>query len=173
MIAPPQNCHPERSEGSAVVCRRHKSRGWDASSQDFVRFATIALCIVVLLGGPNATATTCIPGESFKVRQVCGEVKDSQGTSISGAKVEVTKEGESQATFIVGSDSDGKFVISRVPDGDYWLRVTARGFSVAAQAFSVQRSENKHICSNPVRVVMKPAGQCSYVENAWKKKDLR
>jgi hypothetical protein len=128
-----------------------------------------ALCLLVLLGNPNARATTCIPGKSFKVRQVCGQVKDSKGASISDSRIELTREGESEITFTVQSDNDGKFSIKQVPDGDYWLKVKAGGFWNADQAFRVRRSEDKDICTNPIRVVMEPAGQCSYVENAWPK----
>jgi hypothetical protein len=96
-------------------------------------------------------------------------VKDSEGASISDAKVELTREGESKISFTVQSGNDGRFSVSHVPDGHYWLKVKARGFWNADQAFSVQRSEDKEICPNPIRVVMRPAGECSYVENAWPK----
>jgi hypothetical protein len=114
-----------------------------------VTIVAIAVLIgTLLLAGTSAMATTCIAGRSFKVRQVCGQVKDSTGVAIPDASVELTKKGESQAIFTEQSDSD------------------------VAQPLSVWRSKDDKTCSRPISVVMKVAGQCGYVENAWKKKDL-
>ncbi len=138
-----------------------------------MRIAAIAVLIgTLLLGGASAMATTCIAGRSFKVRQVCGQVKDFTGVAIPDASVELTKKGESQAAFTEQSNSDGVFLFRHVPDGDYELRVKSRIFWDVGQPFSVRRSKDENICSRPIRVVMKVAGQCGYVENAWKKKDL-
>jgi hypothetical protein len=134
--------------------------------------AIAALIGILLLAGPSAMATTCIAGRSFKVRQVCGQVKDFTGVAIPDASVELTKKGGSQAAFTEQNDSDGKFHFRHVPDGDYELRVKSKIFWDVAQPFSVRPSKHENICSRPIRVVMKVAGQCGYVENAWKKKDL-
>lgn len=138
-----------------------------------MRTAAIAVLIgTLLLVGASAKATTCIAGRSFKVRQVCGQVRDFTGVAIPDASVKLSKKGESQAAFTEQSDSDGKFHFRHVPDGDYELRVKSKLFWDVAQPFSVRRSKDDNICSRPIHVVMKVAGQCGYVENAWKKKDL-
>jgi hypothetical protein len=138
-----------------------------------VRVVAITVSIVAtLLAGTDVVATTCVAGRSFKVRQVCGQVKDFSGVAIPDASVELTKDGESQAVFTEQSDSDGKFHFRHVPDGDYELRVKYKIFWDVAQPFSVRRSRDENTCSRPMRVEMKVAGQCGYVENAWKKNDL-
>jgi hypothetical protein len=131
--------------------------------------AIAVLGAAALLAGSDAVATTCIAGKSFKVRQVCGQVKDFGGAAIPDASVELTKKGESRAIFTEQSDSDGKFHFRHVPDGDYELRVKYKIFWDVAQPFSVRRSRDENTCPHPIRVVMKVAGQCGYVENAWKK----
>jgi hypothetical protein len=134
--------------------------------------AIAVLGAATLLAESGAVATTCIAGKSFKVRQVCGQVKDFSGAAIPDASVELTKQGESQAIFTEQSDSDGKFHFRHVPDGDYEVRLKYKIFSDVAQPFSVRRSRDENTCPRPIRVLMKVAGQCGYVENAWKKSDL-
>ena len=138
-----------------------------------MKIAAIATLIgTLLLVGTSAMATTCISGRSFKVHQVCGQVRDFAAAVIPDASVELTKKGESQAIFTEQSDSDGKFHFRHVPDGDYELRVKYKIFWDVAQPFSVRRSRDENTCPHPIRIVMKVAGQCGYVENAWKKNDL-
>ncbi len=138
-----------------------------------MRLSACAFCLIILLTGSSATATTCIAGKSFKVRQVCGQVKDFAGLAIPNATVQLRKNGDTDVRFALQTDNDGKFRFSNVADGDYELRVKFAGFWDAAQPFIVEKSRENDLCPKPIRVVMKPAGQCSYVENAWKKKDLR
>jgi len=63
---------------------------------------------------------------------------------------------------------DGDFSLPNVASGDYEIRITVAGFWDASQDFRMVRPSKSGACSHPIRVVMKPAGDCSYVENAWK-----
>jgi Carboxypeptidase regulatory-like domain len=118
------------------------------------------------------SATTCIQGKQFKVRQVCGKVRDWQGVEIPNASVQLKRQGQGQAFAEVQTASDGSFAIADVPSGDYEIRVALKGFWNASQDFQVDHPRKSAACSRPIRVVMKVAGQCGYVENAWKKKNL-
>jgi hypothetical protein len=129
------------------------------------------MLIAIFLLPHSLRATTCIVGKKFKTRQVCGVVKDFGGAVIPDATVELQKPGVPQA-LQVHTDTGRGFHFSTVADGEYVLRVKFSGFWDAAQPFVVERAtKTEKNCTRPIRVVMKPAGQCSYVENAWKRKD--
>jgi len=137
-----------------------------------MKIAVVALLIVFAMSTFPLRATTCIQGKRFKVRQVCGKVRDWQGVEIPDASVQVKRTGQTQAFAEVQTASDGSFSIADVPSGDYEIRIKLRGFWDASQDFQVDRPRTSATCTQPIRVVMKVAGQCSYVENAWKKRDL-
>src|SRR5437016_3461748 len=84
-------------------------------------------------------------------------------------KDRASPEGHPEGVQEIPSDQEGRFAFSNVPDGQYELRVKSRGFWDAWQPFVVNQSHEERKCSRPIRVVMVPAGGCSYVKNAWKK----
>ena len=134
------------------------------------RELTVVVVIFALTGA--SLATECVWGKQFKVRQVCGKVKDWQGAEVPNATVQLKRRGQSESFAEVRTASDGSFAVAEVPGGDYEIRVKLSGFWDASQGFRVDHPKKSTACSQPIRVVMKVAGQCSYVENAWKKKDL-
>ena len=119
------------------------------------------------------SATTCVAGQKFRVRQVCGTVTDKDGAVIPDAKIKITLKGHSQAATDLSSDQIGNFAVPSVTDGEYEIRVKYSGFWDAWQPFTVSGSRTGKECRKPIHVVMVPAGGCSYVENAWKKSDLK
>ena len=129
--------------------------------------SAILATIAILASG--ARGTTCVWGKKFKVRQACGQVKDSAGAAIPSASVQVSRLGQPEKAIAVETDAEGKFQFSGISDGEYQMRVKFAGFWDASQPFVVTGAKANPVCTNPIRIVMKPAGQCSYVENAWKK----
>ena len=139
--------------------------------------SALTTIVAVSLSSSPLSATTCIAGKSFKVPQVCGIVTDKDGAVIPDATIHISPENHSEDAKEVTSDKDGRFAIPNVVAGEYQIRVKYSGFWDASQPFRVTGSRTSGKCTKQIRIVMKPAGQCSYVENAWpemkKKCDLK
>jgi hypothetical protein len=121
------------------------------------------LCLFLLLNSP-AFATSCINGHKFKVHQVCGRVQDKDGAVIPNASVSLNKPGNSEPIEKVSSDQEGNFQFSQMQSGEYELHVKYSGFWDPAQPFFVSHPTKTQTCQEPLRVVMKLAGSCSYIE---------
>jgi hypothetical protein len=122
-------------------------------------------------------ATTCLLGKKFKVRQVCGIVIDKHGVAVPDARIELIPAARPHEATKTGSDQHGRFTLPNIPDGECEIRVDARHFWGAFQLFTVSRSQQGQKCSQPIHVVMAPVSGpvagCSYIQNAWKKSDLK
>ena len=59
---------------------------------------------------------------------VAGIVTDPQGLAVAGAKVTITRAGETRGTLETTTDQEGKFVFHGVPSGEYVLTAEARAF---------------------------------------------
>ena len=129
----------------------------------------IAFLVAVVVVTTTSSATTCIAGKKFKIRQVCGQVRDGGGAEIPDAKVQVISQGQVRVVAEAQTTSDGTFALADIASGDYEIRITFPGFWDASRDFQLTRRARGTGCSHPIRVVMKPAGSCSYVENAWTK----
>jgi Carboxypeptidase regulatory-like domain len=129
----------------------------------------VACLILFVLLASSAFATSCVWGKKFKVRRVCGQVKDVYGGEIPNATVQLTRQGRAEIVGEAQTAADGMFALDGIASGDYEIRIKYAGFWDASQDFRVVRPARVKTCSQPIRVVMKPAGSCSYVENAWKK----
>jgi hypothetical protein len=129
----------------------------------------IAAFALLLAFGGSSFATTCVWGKKFKTRKVCGIVRDMSGAELPGATIQIEKADTQAVVAESPSHTDGSFAVANVADGDYVIRVKSNGFWDATQNFRLDRPLKGTRCSHPIRVVMKPAGSCSYVENAWKK----
>jgi hypothetical protein len=92
---------------------------------------------------------------------------------IPDAKIQVTPKGRPEGAKDVVSDQEGKFALQNASDGQYEMRVKYPGFSDAWQPFRVTGSHGSAKCRKPIHVVMVLAGGCSYVENAWKKFEVK
>jgi hypothetical protein len=80
---------------------------------------------------------------------------------------------QNQPDVTLQTNDQGMFHFPNVSNGNYELRVQVGGFWDAAAPLTVSRHKESDRCGKPLRVVMKPAGQCSYVENAWPNRNLR
>jgi hypothetical protein len=136
------------------------------------RSASSAILAVALMSS-SLSATTCVAGKSSKVPRVCGVVTDKDGAVMPDAQIQLTPKGHPEGAQAVSSDKDGRFAIPNPKNGEYEMRVKYPGFWDAWQPFTVRGSSGRKECKRPIRVVMVPAGGCSYVENAWKKSDLK
>jgi hypothetical protein len=124
--------------------------------------------ILVLLTG-SSFATSCVWGKKFKIRQVCGQVRDAYGAEIPDATVQLSRQGQEEVVKEAQTAADGTFSLPNIASGNYVIRIKSAIFWDASQDFQLTRPAKGARCSHPIRVVMKPAGSCSYVENAWKK----
>ncbi len=129
----------------------------------------VAFLIVFVLLTTSSFATSCVRGKKFKIRQVCGQVRDAYGAEIPDATVQLTRNGQAEIVAEDRTAADGRFALRGLASGDYEIRIKYAGFWDASQDFQLIRPAKGTRCSHPIRVVMKPAGSCSYVENAWKK----
>jgi hypothetical protein len=125
--------------------------------------------IIFVLLTTSSFATSCVWGKKFKIRQVCGQVKDAYGAEIPDATVQLMRKGQAEIVAEAHTAADGMFALRGLESGDYEIRIKNAGFWDASQDFQLIRPAKGTVCSHPIRVVMKPAGSCSYVENAWKK----
>jgi hypothetical protein len=130
---------------------------------------TIALLTVLFALAASSSATSCIWGKKFKTRKICGIVRDMGGAKVPDATIQIERPETQEAIAESRSQADGSFALTGVSSGDYVIRVKFNGFWDASQSFQLDRPVKGERCSHPIRVVMKPAGSCSYVENAWKK----
>jgi hypothetical protein len=138
-----------------------------------VRSALVAVASAVAFFSLHSNATTCVAGKNFKVPQVCGTVRDKYGAVISDTEIQITPKGHPEAAKSVISDQDGRFDFQNVGEGEYELRAKHSAFWDGWQPFRVSSSAGNRKRKKPIRIVMVPAGGCSYVENAWKKSDLK
>ncbi len=85
------------------------------------RFGHLASLIALVLGLAIASAAQTPAGS------ISGDVVDSHGTPLPGARVSVTNIGTS-ATVNVATDAGGKFSVEQLVHGDYRVTVASTGF---------------------------------------------
>jgi Carboxypeptidase regulatory-like domain len=128
-----------------------------------------AAVIVGLLSlAAGRAAAECAAGKTFKARQVCGQVRDSWGSPIPKATIQLKRPGAKDNVAETESDADGNFLIPEEAFGDYELHVTSPSYTDVQQSFFLTHPKKDTSCSSPMRVIMVPEGNCSYVENAKK-----
>jgi hypothetical protein len=94
--------------------------------------------LVVLSVGPalKSTAAADDDGNQATTGSIQGQVVDTSGASVSGAKITVYNPGTSfQAT--VQTDDSGAFKVFNVPYNDYKVRVEIQGFQPVEQAVDI------------------------------------
>jgi hypothetical protein len=119
---------------------------------------------VSLVLSASLFATTCIVGKKLKVQKVCGRVVDKNGAVIAEASVFVKSSGSAETIAKISTDQDGNFQFSDLSNGEYELRVKLDGFWDASQPFILSSPRKSQTCRERLKVVMNPAGSCSYVE---------
>jgi hypothetical protein len=122
----------------------------------------------LFLATSYAPAAECAAGKTFKARQVCGQIRDSWGSPIPKATIQLKKSGAKENVAETVSDADGNFIIPEDAFGDYELHVTSPTYSDIDQPFFLTHPKKDASCTSPMHVIMVPEGNCSYVENAKK-----
>ncbi len=84
----------------------------------------IRLCCAVLV---VLFSVVSMRGQSVSTSQVSGTVRDSSGSVVPGARIQLTQTDTSQV-HAVTSGSDGSYLIPNLPIGPYSLQVTKDGF---------------------------------------------
>jgi hypothetical protein len=129
----------------------------------------VALIVILVLLTAASPATECIIGTKFRVRHVCGEVRDAHGARIPNAAVQLRREGKADVVAEAKTASDGTFEVPDIATGDCEIHVKVMGFWDGVGLFHLSARASNTRCAHPIRVVMKVAGSCSYVENAFEK----
>lgn len=133
---------------AVMSCRcRYKAYSWHLC---MVAFASL------LMGSSipsHATSCESAPQSRAPVKAVCGKVRDIAGASLSGADISLVREDGSVAATIKAQD--GKFDLSPVAKGDYFLRVEQPGFPTYGRNITVTR-DRVTSCKSTVRVKLSP-----------------
>lgn len=86
---------------------------------------------------PDAPGTAASTGQDAQDQQlqgnISGTVVDVTGTTVAGARVKLTRDGQSQSQEVTSGD-EGQFSFANVAPGSFQLTITADGF--ATQTFS-------------------------------------
>src|ERR1700730_11418117 len=94
-----------------------------------------ALLLVMVLMLPAA-----VFGQAY-FGTVSGELKDTTGAVVQGAKVVLTDQ-QKGFTFYTTSDGSGRYLFRSIPPGLYMVSVEAQGFGRTQSAFKVDINEN-------------------------------
>jgi TonB-dependent Receptor Plug Domain. len=113
-------------------------------------FFSLAAALLLSLSGSNAYAQS-----SFG--QISGVVTDPTGAAVPQATVTITS-ANTQAKRVILSDSEGDFIATNLPIGDYSIAVSKTGFRTAQQA-GVTITADAKITSNFIL----PLGQATEV----------
>ena len=118
---------------------------------------------VIAAGIGSLSATTCVADKRFKVKRICGVVVDTQMSDMPGATVQIVDEVKNVVKAEVKSGVSGSFGFEGLAPDRYILRVRNSGFWEAWQPIELT-TQNAKKCNKPIKVVMSPAGGCSYVQ---------
>lgn len=76
-----------------------------------------------------------------QVGSISGTIMDQSGTTVAGARIKLTREGENASPETL-SGEDGQFSFSNVVPGPFQLAVTAEGFALQTSSGTVRVGEN-------------------------------
>ena len=95
-------------------------------------------------------ALTLIPLSSlFAQAQVTGTVIDADGEPLPFANVMLYKQADSSLVKAGYSEDDGSFLLTPVPKGEYWIKITFTGLAPFSQG-NVQVGEEEKVNLEPV-----------------------
>jgi carboxypeptidase family protein len=121
------------------------------------------LALAAAFATANITdALVCVVHKAYKIRRVCGIVVDLEGSPISGAQVDVSKE-KADPDWQMNSGPDGRFAFSGIPAGTYELRVRYPNFVSAWQPIVITRPTKSNSCAESLQVKLTIAGDCTWV----------
>ncbi len=103
--------------------------------------AWLAAVLLVLAAPENALEAAADESAPPGVGAVEGVVTMPDGRAIAGVRVVLLGAPEAGST----SDSDGRFLLSAVPAGSYWLRAELEGFGRREQAVEVGAGVTRHV----------------------------
>jgi hypothetical protein len=103
-----------------------------------MRVWLLVLTMAVLSGGVLHSQTTfdCFYVKTAKVAHIRGEVVDQTGQPVSGANIELLKQGADDVLASEKSSDGGQFGFDE-SGGKYWLHVKANGFQPAGLSVRV------------------------------------
>jgi hypothetical protein len=133
--------------------------------------SALALLVFLAFIAEHAYSTSCIQNKRFKTKQVCGVVVAPEGTPMPNVRVDLvdlnTKRPDTVETL--QTDTEGRFSVADVTQGEYALRVRLSGLANASQNFVLKAHGRSSGCEKPIRVVMQVAGRCSTISVSHKK----
>src|SRR5215813_6671760 len=98
----------------------------------------VYLVALILLGGATASRSSAASSDGIQATtgSIQGQVVDSSGAAVSGAKVSIYNAGTNfQAT--TQTDDSGAFKVFNIPYNDYKVRVEVQGFQPAEQSVDI------------------------------------
>src|SRR5262250_701488 len=101
------------------------------------RFRVFAAALLLLSGVPASRSSAAVcDGDQTTTGSIQGQVVDSSGAAVSGAKVSIYNAGTNfQAT--TQTDDSGTFKVFNIPYNDYKVRVEVQGFQPAEQGVDI------------------------------------
>ncbi len=111
-------------------------------SKDLLQRTRLLIFLFSLAGIPGLTAAQSVP--------LRGEVRDSAGAAVAGARVSLTA-GSFSASQI--TDSSGAFSFDSVPAGEGRISVEARGFALYQQSLKATPASTLQIALSPMTVM--------------------
>ena len=113
-----------------------------------MRFRTVAPVVILFL-----TITALGAAQTFR-GAIQGNITDTQGAAVAGAKVTVTNTGTGLSREAV-SDASGNYLLSELPLGEYTVAVSKEGFArkvVSGIRVDVAQREHVDVALNPGQV---------------------
>src|SRR6266576_6052238 len=115
-----------------------------------MKFTRVFCAVLVAL-----IAAVSTRGQSVSTSQVSGTIRDTSGSVVPEARVQLTQTSTGLARSAT-SDSDGSYLIPNLPIGPYQLQVTKEGFRTHTQTGIVLQ-----VSSNPLLNVTLELGTVS------------
>ena len=90
-------------------------------------FRVVLITLLVVFGLTNSSSTIC-HAQQIAAATIKGRVIDQQGAAVSGARITATQVGTSAQREVI-TNSDGLYVMTMLPPGDYVVKIQATGFA--------------------------------------------
>jgi Carboxypeptidase regulatory-like domain len=121
--------------------------------------AAVAVCTALLFSNAAHAA-----GQQLAVATLRGVVTDPQGAVVPGASVKVTNTATG-ATRETQTNSEGLYVLSNLPPGDYELRVEAKGFAAKVSKEPVRLQVGQTLTTDvPLEINVKESVDIDLIE---------
>ncbi|MDQ3918384.1 MAG: TonB-dependent receptor [Acidobacteriota bacterium] len=122
--------------------------------------AAVAVCTALLFSHAARAA-----GQQLAAASLRGVVTDPQGAVVPGASVKVTNTATG-ATRETTTNSEGLYVLSNLPPGDYELRVEAKGFAAKVSKEPIRLQVGQTLTTDvPLEINVKESVVIDLIEN--------